>query len=185
MNAPLPAAVTISSAILLTTALLIAQNDKSAPMRLQPSWESCEEMHDTYVQRFVSTEGFGLSRMRGPLMLDRSGILDLGRTKYAIESLDLVGLLNHDAPVVYAPMLHGTGASGAIRRPLTGFETQALAAFRAGRDIASTERERDAVGTLQCAGAIRAQRSCLRCHKDSRTGDLLGAFTYRLKAISK
>jgi hypothetical protein len=31
-------------------------------------------------------------------------------------------------------------------------------------------------------GALRGEPSCLKCHKDRRDGDLLGAFSYTLRA---
>jgi hypothetical protein len=184
MNAPLPAAVTASAALLLTASVLAAQNAPIAPPRAQPAWESCEEMHDTYVQRFVSAEGFGLARMRSPVMIDRSGILDLGRTRYTIASLELIGLERREAPVVYVPRMHGMRPETllATLRPPTEFESGALGALRAGRDIAIADG--DPPGVMRCVGALRTQASCMRCHQEKKAGDLLGAFTYRLKAVT-
>jgi hypothetical protein len=184
MNAPLPAAVTASAALLLTATVIAAQKTTVAPPRVPPAWESCEEMHDTYAQRFVSAEGLGMARMRTATMVDRSGILDLGRSRYLIATLELIGLLRRDTPVVYIPRIHGERVETLLAklRPLTEFESSALSAFRAGRDIAIAEP--DATGALNCVGALRAQASCLRCHSDNKAGALLGAFTYQLKAVT-
>jgi hypothetical protein len=148
---------------------------------LNQTWESCEEMHDSYVKRFVSAEGFGLTRMMTPHMRDTSGTLDLGRTRYSIESIELVGLLQRSQPVVYLPSLHSSGAAGGTgtKRAPTSFEASALADFRGGKGMASQSEP----GALRCIGAVRATEKCLECHENKKAGDLLGAFTYRLKTI--
>lgn len=167
--------------VTLLGAVGVAQNGVSGGYRgLNQTWESCEEMHDSYVKRFVSAEGFGMSRMMTPHMRDISGVLDLGRTRYNIESIELIGLLQQPQPTVYMPALHNSGPRGSTgQRAPTTFETSALASFRSGRDLVS----QDSPGALRCIGAVRAADACLRCHEDKKAGDLLGAFTYRLKAL--
>ena len=62
-----------AAAILLTATIVIAQ----APNGLWPAppqWESFEEMQDFYIRRFESAQGFGLSRMPQPPMLDWSAV---------------------------------------------------------------------------------------------------------------
>jgi hypothetical protein len=169
--------------VTLLGAVGVAQNSASGGYRgLNQTWESCEEMHDNYVKRFVSAEGFGMSRMMTPHMRDISGVLDLGRTRYNIESIELIGLLQQPQPTVYMPARHDLGlALSTGRRAPTTFETSALASFRTGRDLVSETSP----GTLRCIGAVRAADTCLRCHEDKKTGDLLGAFTYRLKALQQ
>jgi hypothetical protein len=176
MNASL---LTTAGAVLVGAAFLNAQNVVT-PARPDPVWESCEEMHDTYVARFDSSIGFGLSRMARPQMLDRAGTVDLGQTKYSIQSIELIGLLNRPAPVVYVPLMHGATVDSktAQSRPLTDFEQDSLSAFRGGKGIASTPEKS---GTMRCMGALHANESCLRCHKDKKAGDMLGAFTYELR----
>jgi hypothetical protein len=180
MNAPLTTA-TVAAGMLLGAAILHGQSLGRVPPVDEPRWESCEEMHDTYVARFESAEGFGLGRMLRPAMLDREGVLELGRSRYGLVNVGLVGLLKQPEPVVYRSRLHGMPSANTGTRPLTGFETDSLAGFRSGKDIASAGDEQ--AGTLQCAGSLRAKASCLRCHKDKKAGDLLGAFTYSLKTL--
>ena len=145
-----------------------------------PRWESCEELHDTYLKRFQSADGFGLSRMMRPPMLDRSGVLDTGRDQYALERIELIGLLQHPQPVVYTPSFHTSRPDPAQKsRALTPFEARALAGLRAGRDLA-VEADRNSGVMTNCVGAVRATATCLRCHEDAKAGDLLGAFSYAL-----
>jgi len=162
-------------------AVAVAQNPAVGGYKgLNLTWESCEEMHDSYVKRFVSAEGFGMSRMLTPHMRDTSGVLDLGRTRYSIESIELVGLLQQPQPMVYLPALHNSGPKASIgQRAPTTFEASAIASFRAGKGMASQSEP----GALRCIGAVRATNACLSCHEDRKAGDLLGAFTYRLKAL--
>jgi hypothetical protein len=140
-------------------------------------------MHDYYTRRFESADGFGVSRMPTPPMLDRSGVLDLGQQRYAITRLELIGLLKRPTPVAYVPLRHATTYDPAdfMSRPLTGFETRALVALRRGRVIVSAPGEEP--DTLRVVGALRGNGSCLKCHKDRNEDDLLGAFTYTLQAV--
>jgi hypothetical protein len=172
-----------AAVVTLLGAVGVAQNAASGGYRgLNQTWESCEEMHDSYVKRFISAEGFGISRMMTPHMRDISGMLDLGRTRYNIESIELIGLLQQPKPTVYVPAAHDFGLKLSTgQRPPTDFETSALASLRTGRDMVS----QDSAGALRCIGAVRAADACLSCHEDKKRGALLGAFTYRLKALPK
>ena len=178
MNRNITAAM-IGCVSLLGGAFVAAQQTPASLLPQAPQWESCEELHDTYTRRFANARGFGLARMPQPAMTDRSGVLDTGRTKYALDSIELVGLLKPGMPVAYVPDLHTERPSAADfkSRPLTQAENAAIAAFRQGRDIASTS---DASGAFLCVGALRAKESCVGCHQDKKAGDLLGAFSYRL-----
>ena len=141
-----------------------------------PRWESCEELHDMYLKRFEGVEGFGVSRMHRPPMRDLSGVLETGRAMLSLDRLELIGL-QQKVPVVYTPFSHTSRPDPAVKsRTLTAFEERALSDFRKGRDIA-VDATKD--GPDACVGAIRATRTCLECHDGSKTGDLLGAFSYR------
>jgi len=179
MNRNITAAM-IGCVSLLGGAIATAQQNAGFPTAQAPQWESCEEMHDMYTRRFANARGFGLSRMPQPAMTDRSGVLDTGRIRYALDSIELVGLVKPATPVAYVPGLHTEKASAADfkSRPLTEAENAAIAAFRQGRDIVSTS---DPSGALLCVGALRAKEGCVGCHQDKKAGDLLGAFSYRLR----
>ena len=178
MNRNITAAL-IGCVSLLGGAFVTAQQDRGPFSAQPPQWESCEEMHDTYTRRFAAARGFGLSRMPQPAMSDRSGVLDTGRIKYTLDSIELVGLLKPAAPVAYVPGPHTEKPADFKSRPLDEFEDAGIAGFRQGKDIVST---RDDSGNLRCVGALRAKESCVGCHEDKKTGDLLGAFSYRLRA---
>jgi hypothetical protein len=169
------------AAVMAFGAVVIGQQG-TWPSGPPPHWESVEDMHDFYFGRFQSSYGFGSSRMPQPPMLDRSGVLDLGARQYSIERLELVGLLESATPVVYVPVRHHVrfATEGFRSRELTPFETRALMALRRGRSIETAEGEQP--GALEVVGALRGDPSCLKCHKENREGDLLGAFTYRLRA---
>ena len=166
--------------LLLTwsTALVSAAQLPFRPGGPPPTWESCEEMHDLYLRRFESADGFGLSRMHTPRMRDLTGTLDTGRVKHRLERLELIGLLLGPSPVVYTPFAHSAVPGPDFKsRALTAFETRALADFRAGRDMAVQE---DRGVVTACVGAMRAAPTCLKCHDDAKAGDLLGAFSYTI-----
>jgi hypothetical protein len=176
MNCYITAAI-VGGMSLIGGAFVTAQQDPRTLGGQPPQWESCEEMHDMYTRRFAAARGFGLSRMPQPAMSDRTGVLDSGRVKYSLDSIELVGLLKPGAPVVYVPGPHTEKPADFKSRPLGEFEDAAIAAFRQGKDIVSTT---DASGSLRCVGALRARESCVGCHQDKKAGDLLGAFSYRL-----
>jgi hypothetical protein len=170
--------------VTLTGASVLSAQNVAALRAPEPVWESCEEMHDTYVGRFERLEGFGLSRMVLPPMRDFGMQLDLGRTRYTLESLELVGLLKRDPPVVYMTSRHpDTTAVSPVTfktRKLTEFEKTSVAALRDGQDIVTAGG--DTSPTVQAVGALRAKETCRKCHYSAKLGDLLGAFTYSLRS---
>ncbi len=99
-------------------------------------------------------------------------------TRWAVQTLDLVGLLLHEEPVVYVsehlPAMDE--ARDAPTRPLDRFEAFGLAALCAGDDLFVSV---DGDG-LRMLGGIRSTAQCVACH-GCRRGDLLGAFSYMLK----
>jgi hypothetical protein len=186
-----------SAVVVFSVTVVLAQHAATTIPAPQTTWESCDEMHDMYVERFARTPGFGVSRMGQPPMLDRTGVLDLGRARYSIERLELIGALRPDGPVAYlvgamgpdgtmtvATEFHGrSGSLGSVKsRALSSFEKTSLAAFQDGKDIASA---RAPSGGLQCIGSLRAKETCVSCHRSKRAGDLLGAFTYELRSLPR
>ena len=166
------------SVALWGVALGATAQDLFRPAGPPPRWESCEEMHDTYVKRFENVDGFGVSRMYRPPMRDLSGVLETGGAELSLGRLELIGLLPDKAPIVYTPFSHTSRPDPALKsRPLTTFEERAIADFRKGRDIAV---DASTGGPTTCVGAVRAKPTCLECHDGARTGDLLGAFSYGL-----
>jgi hypothetical protein len=102
--------------------------------------------------------------------------------EWKVRTLDLVGLLLHDEPVVYVSdhLPRMAELRGAPTRPLDRFETYGLAAVRRGEDLLIS-RDRDGVRML---GAIYSTKRCVACHGGER-GDLLGAFSYTLQLASR
>jgi hypothetical protein len=101
-----------------------------------------------------------------------------GPSRWQLTSLELVSLLKHEAPVAYLSknLPRMDDLDDAAIRPLDEFEIKALSQLRAGEEIVfeSTSDE------LRMLGSLRAARLCTECHSVNR-GDLLGAFTYRLR----
>ncbi|MCA9178771.1 MAG: hypothetical protein KDB14_30120 [Planctomycetales bacterium] len=95
---------------------------------------------------------------------------------YRITRLQLVSLLVHNPPKVYAseslPRMDQLGEQAATRE-LTEFEASALERLAAGEDIVTTAPNE----AFEMLGAVRAIQRCTNCH-DARVGDLLGAFSY-------
>ena len=150
MNRNITAAM-IGCVSLLGGAFATAQQDPRTLATQPPQWESCEEMHDMYVRRFESARGFGLSRMPQPAMLNRSGVLDTGRIRYAIDSIELIGLLKPGGPVAYVPELHSARPTAADfkSRPLGEFENAA------DRRVPSGQRHRE---HERCVGRAPVRR---------------------------
>ena len=191
MQPMLRLAVFASAYALVSATLVVAQQrdpwkviDMTPGSRLAPLWQCEEDMHEYYIRRFESSEGFGLSRMPQAPMLDRSGTLRLAGKSYSIERLELVGLQTGPEPVVYVPRRHNLPfkRTDFQSRQLSGFERRALDLLRAGRTV---ERSPGAdLDTVDIMGALRGDGSCLKCHTDAKQGELLGAFSYRLRRIA-
>jgi hypothetical protein len=98
--------------------------------------------------------------------------------RWKIGRLELVSLLQHDQPAVYVSdtLLRMKDLDKTTTRPLTGFELQALQALVDGEDLVTVAEVND----INMLGAVRAVEQCTACH-DARRGELLGAFSYRLK----
>jgi hypothetical protein len=98
--------------------------------------------------------------------------------RWKVRTLDLVGLLLHDEPVVYVsdhlPRMDELRA--APTRLLDKFETLGLASMRRGEDLFIT---RDGEG-IRMLGGLHSTKQCVACHGGKR-GDLLGAFSYTLQ----
>jgi hypothetical protein len=102
-------------------------------------------------------------------------------TRWKVRTLELLGLLLEDEPVVYMsdhlPAMDEL--RGAPTRPLDKFETIGLTEVQRGEDLFIS---RDGAG-LRMLGAIRSVKQCVACHGGKR-GDLLGAFSYALQRQS-
>lgn len=61
-------------------------------------------------------------------------------------------------------------------RKLTDYEQAVISTFRNGGDLTIRADEGDRV----VLGPLRAQQECIKCHKGTKKGDVLGAFSYRL-----
>src|SRR5262249_61836230 len=98
-------------------------------------------------------------------------------TRWAVERLELVGLLKYEEPVVYLSdyLPRMDELRDAPTRPLDAFEQEALAALRGGQDL----MVQDGPDRMRMLGSLRAAKQCLRCHRVEH-GELLGAFSYRL-----
>jgi hypothetical protein len=98
--------------------------------------------------------------------------------RWTIGRLELVSLLKHDEPVVYVSenLPRMKDLEQAPTRPVTAFERQALESFQAGEDLVTAPATND----IYMVGAVRAVKQCMECHAAKR-GELLGAFSYRLK----
>ena len=151
------------------------------------------EMHQTQVGRFTSMSGMGFGRS-GPRFFQpgKLELADASGAKWRVDSLQLVSLLENDPPKVYeipdstSHMFVGDkpeeNTPAPKTRDLTAFETAALETVRkdaARIGVCGTSTD----GRTRFVGAITATQTCLRCHSDKHTGDVLGAFTWVLSPL--
>jgi hypothetical protein len=140
------------------------------------------QLLDDSILDFVNPRGFGYFKDRRHVAgfeTHRFSQVPGASSRLKVQSLELVSLLLHDEPEIYVlselprmDRLHGVPT-----RPLDRFENFGLAALRQGEEIFASEGE-DGVRVL---GAIRNIGQCEACH-GGRRGDLLGAFSYALRA---
>jgi hypothetical protein len=142
--------------------------------------EQLWSMHQLGVSDFVNSEGFGFFKDRrhvAGFQEHRFSQVPKPAPRWALQTLDLVGLVVHDEPVAYmsAHLPRMDELRGAPTRPLDTFEALGLKPLRCGEDLFV----RDTGEVRRVLGAVRSVRQCVSCHGGER-GDLLGAFSYTL-----
>ena len=151
-------------------------------------WPSDAAMHGFFVEKFRHAVGLGAARMSdgrlrvAPQMwLDISAPSDEGASdsitlRYALNSVELIGIARHATPVAFVVGRHGESTS-TRERGLTDFERTALRTLRDGQEVVTRTRRNERL----VVGAVRAtEEGCIRCHAGAKPGDLLGALSYRL-----
>lgn len=155
-----------------------------------PQWSSDADLNFYFTSRFLNNGSAGRRGGAPPFTASlgdayRLNVVDNTAatptaTEYvinAVEFMSVGGTASHLYPVVSAVHTHQTTAP--TTRGLTDFETKSLALLRSGVEVSVyTDHDQRII-----VGAVRAQASCLGCHSGVRSGDLLGAFTYRLTAL--
>ena len=167
---------------------------QTIPQFLVPStrWTSDADLHAHFLNQFRAAVGLGVIRMpslrapfnrlltlRVPNSEDPSA--DPVVLHYGLADPELIGIATRATPVAFVAR-HEADASAATRtRPLTALEQRALTTVRAGSNVTgeTTSDGRHVVG------AVRATSECLACHATFKTGDLLGALSYRLIRITR
>jgi hypothetical protein len=98
---------------------------------------------------------------------------------WEIKSLDLVGVVMHEAPVVYVseklPAMDQLSQRPTREPDL--FESEGLEELMNGKDLYIRSKD----STVRVLGPLKAGKACLKCHHDSKEGDVLGAFSYTLR----
>lgn len=156
-----------------------------------PKQEWLLGLHDEGAARFVNPESLGYVTGRqqaAGFVSHRFTIGQLPQLKadsspaWTIARLELVSLLKHKNPRVYisAELPQMDKLKNVPTRELTEFEWQALSELWHREDIVIAE-EPDEILML---GALRAHGRCLECHS-VKQGQLLGAFSYSLRPVSK
>jgi hypothetical protein len=131
--------------------------------------EDLETIHRVSVADFSPSSG--VSSVRAAQPAHRTARL------WEVKSIDLVGLLMHDEPVVYVShKLEMAKLDRVPTRDLDFFESAGLAQLQKGKEIFARGQKE----TIRFLGAVRAQKQCLSCH-DVSEGTLLGAFSYTLR----
>jgi hypothetical protein len=93
-----------------------------------------------------------------------------------LRRLELVSLLRFGRPVAYATntkLPQMDELQNTPTRELNAFEVTALESLEKGEELAYAQHGR----SLQAVGALRARKTCIKCH-EVEYGSLLGAFSY-------
>jgi hypothetical protein len=98
---------------------------------------------------------------------------------WEIKSLDLVGLVMHETPVVYISekIPEMKDLKNKPTRDMDVFESEGLEELASGKPLYMRSKDE----TIRVLGPIQAAKACLKCHGDAKEGDLLGAFSYTLR----
>jgi hypothetical protein len=149
-----------------------------------PDYSEFTRLHETSFFDFFNPERFGYLKDRAHVAGFRPHqFKELPRfeTLWALQRIELIGLVLRDYPVVYVsehlPRMDLL-AKAPVRR-LDTFEGAGLDALRKGQFLHIGEQN----GRLRVIGALRATQQCTECHNCER-GELLGAFSYQLRRRS-
>jgi hypothetical protein len=139
------------------------------------------QLHYSSVFDFVNPAGFGYVKSRTEVagfQSHRFSKYPTSTTGWSVRTVELVGILVHDTPAVYLSehLPRMDELKGAKTRPLDVFEKEGLAELEKGEELFVRGKDDSA----RMMGAIRNAKQCVECHGGQR-GDLLGAFSYRLK----
>ena len=147
--------------------------------------ESFGRLHVNGLLDFVNADGFGYVKSRAAVAgfrPHRFSKVPEPVERWTVARLELVGLLLHPTPKVYVSenLPRMEDVKRLPTREPDSFETDGVTAIRAGEDLYTRGDDRDA----RMVGAIRSVDQCVKCHGGER-GDLLGAFSYRLRHDGK
>jgi len=142
--------------------------------------DNFEPIHARYVQEFVDTEGFGMSRVISNPFFQESHPFTINHHEYNVTQLELISLLEHNPPAIY--ITSGRPSKDFLAhsetRPLTTVEQTLLQSIVSGQNVVITPDQNG----LIMLGALRPQTACLECH-DTNEQNLLGVFIYHLNTI--
>lgn len=164
---------------------------KAPPVKIAApkAFASAEAMHTVFVNRFLVTPGFGLSRVMVPHFYRPTPNLEVDGKPFLVHAPELIGLEEPSKPVAYSPnvdliskadVTNRTARALMRKRALTAFETNAVKTLQAGRDLVIDQPAARRPGEpVLILGALRATRDCMQCHECAEN-TLLGAFSYTL-----
>ena len=141
-------------------------------------WKSKDELHSHFIKEFVKAPDFGPSRV---LMIDtdRFRVLTVDKKKYRVDRMELLSVTDRKKPVLWklnGGIINQTHLKGGHvkKRDLTSIEKEGFKAIKAGQKFTTAKDN----GQLSILGILKAEKSCIRCHKDYKKGELMGAFKY-------
>lgn len=160
----------------------LPSNDPAGELLISGSLDgTLSRLHEHSVYDFVNPVGFGYVKSRTQVsgfQSHRFSEVPKSQTGWSVNSVELVGVLVHDTPAVYLSehLPRMDELKGAKTKPLDVFEKEGLAELEKGEELFVRGKDDSA----RMMGAIRNAKQCVECHGGQR-GDLLGAFSYRLK----
>jgi hypothetical protein len=154
------------------------QIDRVAPDK------NIRELHQRNVFAFLPPRSLGYVKNRDEVAGFRPhGFRHVSDSvQFRVDHVLLIGILNHQRPVVY--LTEKLPSMDQVRshesRALDPVEEAGLSTLRDGEDLYVVSKD----NTLRMIGALRATKTCQKCH-DASVGDLLGALSYTLRSREK
>ena len=142
-----------------------------------PFAKDMQHIHDGSVKDFLSPRTLTpQTNPRSYVMASDESKYDRSKKVWEAKSVDLIGLVKHETPVVYVSekVAQWQGQGEVPTRPLDEFELAGLHVLAKGDNLFGRARDE----AIRLLGAVRAETSCIMCHEDKKEGDLLGAFSY-------
>ena len=183
-------------AVILLVAYQVTAKEKIMPKALNLnkaaliSEMKLPDFHKFHVKEFAKADGFAMERtISMPKIID----LIVEGKKYRMTNMRLLSVTDRKKPVMWElpqknrlTLWVGDGIDRSMlknkdmkKRSLTEKELMSMKLLRQGKERVLSKKD----GGIRLMAPLHGGPSCIRCHKDYKKGEFMGAFLYDLNSL--